>query len=1731
MKNILAFVMLCAATYLSAQSFAPIWAVKGQASTRTDEGKAIVRDQGGNLYVTGYFRERVVIGNDTLRSLGNNRRDIFVAKYNSNGVPQWAKAFPGPVAQDDRGRGIAVDDAGNIYITGEARGALFFDSITVAHNDGTNRNGYVAKLDNDGKVIWAFAIESIGGDDRGYDVRVGPDGRIYVVGQAGNNAVFAPGATPVASNGGADAFLACYTSDGDLEWVVMAGGSTADRFAEAIFDKEGNVWVCGFAGNSATLTFGSVALNGLGESDIILAKYDPSGNVIFAGNFGGDGPDEGASLTYGPNDLLYVGGAFSNVVNIAGQTLVSEGLTDALVIAFDDAGTPVAAAGFGGQGTENVNSVRGTQSDLFVGGFYGLNASGAPGYDITLLGETYPASAGGDGGMFLTQHDGAFAMKAAFAYNNNGGVPADGDTEDVQSIALDPANNALYCTGQFFGLIPFGPDTLQSAGSNSDFYVAAFNYEPTELPVDELTGIWAVRGDNNPRTDEGKALARDAAGNLYVTGYFRERMIIGKDTLLSLGNNRRDIFVAKYDDKGNPQWAKAFPGPVAQDDRGRGIVVDADGNIYVTGEARGPINFGSVTVPHGDGTNRNGFLAKLDNNGNAIWAFAIESVGGDDRGYGVQVGPDGRVYVAGQCGNNTVFAPGADPVPTTGGVDAFVACYESDGTLVWARTGGASGSDRFFDCVFDDDGALWTSGFSGGGASIVFGDQTLTAVGDGDILVARYKLDGELMWVQNFGGPGADEGGALTYGPGGLLYVGGIFSGTATFGSKTFTSNGGTDAVVFALDADGNVANASAFGSVGNENVYAVKGSATDLFVAGFYGLQTAAPGAAMTLGSQTLPGSIGGDGGAFLSQHDAAFNVVSVVGFNGEGGVLADGDSDDVQAIALDADKQRLYITGQFFGTVNIAGNALSTPPGSSNSDYYLAGLRYKATEDNRAFVQVIHNSPDPAAALVDVYLNGEKLLTDFAFRTATPFVQFPAEKPLTIAIAPSGSASAADAVAVFSNIVFDADQRYVVVANGVIDPSAFQGINPGGALNLNVIAPGLIGTIGGPGTFGVSVMHGAPDAPAVDVFVNKTTPAAINDLSYPQATPYLTLPVGSYLIGVAASADSANTLATYRAPLDALNTVGVNAAVVLASGFLNPANAEANNSFGLWAALPVGGALVALDEVRSARIQIAHNSPDAVLQEVDVFLDGDLVFGGFPFRTASPQIELDGNTTHTVGIRPAGSTLPTADFQIFVANDVSETYSVTGLWNPFAYQGVGFSDFLSVTSISTRFDADAGFTALAVQHASPDAGMVDVLAGIPASPLLADFAYKAFTPYLELPTGGYLLAVTPAGNPSQAVGRFYADTEPLDGLAGIVYASGFVNPNNIDADNAFGLWLSLPQGGPMIPLIRVGRAEAQYVHNAPDPAAAVVDVYINGQLAADNFAFRTATAFVEQLSNYPNRIALAPANSTSAADALIVFENVTYSDDERYVVSVNGVIDPASFVGVPANATLQPIVVTPALIASSGGPATFSAAVVHGSPDAPAVDVLLNGVLPPAIDNLAYGQATGYATIPALEYELDVTPAGNNSVLVRRYLAPTQTLSGAAGVLFASGFLDPVNRDGDNNAFGLWLALPDGGPLIPLEDITIAAEEPMQRYRVVAWPNPVSERLYLTYDLPRELSVGWSLYDAQGVEVLRRESVRQPAGSHADQYDLGRLAPGLYWIRMQTEESAGSMRIVKIR
>ena len=250
------------------------------------------------------------------------------------------------------------------------------------------------------------------------------------------------------------------------------------------------------------------------------------------------------------------------------------------------------------------------------------------------------------------------------------------------------------------------------------------------------------------------------------------------------------------------------------------------------------------------------------------------------------------------------------------------------------------------------------------------------------------------------------------------------------------------------------------------------------------------------------------------------------------------------------------------------------------------------------------------------------------------------------------------------------------------------------------------------------------------------------------------------------------------------------------------------------------------------------------------------------------------------------------------------------------------------------------------------------------------------------------------------------------------------------------------------------VRRARLQVIHNAADPGAASVDVYVNGALTLNDFAFRTATPFIDVPAGVLLNIGVAAGNSTSVSDTLKNFQ-VTLANGGSYLAVANGVLAPASFAANPnGTSTAFTLFVQDQMKESAATATDVDFRVIHGASDAPTVDVLAGASI--LVNDASYSNITPYLTVPAATYQLDVTPGNNNSVIVASFDAALSGLGGKSAVILASGFLAPAaNQNGP--AFGLLAVLADGTAIL-LGNIT-GIEESAAASTFSIYPNPAAD------------------------------------------------------------------------
>jgi hypothetical protein len=533
-----------------------------------------------------------------------------------------------------------------------------------------------------------------------------------------------------------------------------------------------------------------------------------------------------------------------------------------------------------------------------------------------------------------------------------------------------------------------------------------------------------------------------------------------------------------------------------------------------------------------------------------------------------------------------------------------------------------------------------------------------------------------------------------------------------------------------------------------------------------------------------------------------------------------------------------------------------------------------------------------------------------------------------------------------------------------------------------------------------------------------------------------------------------------------------------------------------------------------QDARVQIIHNSPDAATQSVDIFAGATEIYSNVDFRTATPFFDLAGGT-YLIGLAPASSTNSAADtvkaFDLTVMNTNKYIVIANGIFSSSGYSPAPELT-LDVFASAQEESTTAGETDVLVFHGSTDAPIVDVTTPGGMTPLVDNAPYGAFAGYLNLPTDDYTLNVTDQTG-ATVVKSYQAPLETLglEDSAVVVVASGFLDPSNNSNGEEFGLWVALPEGGALVELPE-SQARLQVIHNSADALAAVVDVYFNGDLLINDFAFRNASAFIDVPAEVANDIDIAPSNSTNVGDA-IVNVPVTFSSNETFVAIANGILSPTGYS--PATAFSLDVYDMGQEEAVTAG--QTDVLVFHGSTDAPTVDVATPGAMTPLVDDASYGDFAGYLNLPNDDYILEVQDMGGSSTLFS-YSAPLQTLSLAdeAIVVVASGFVNPaVNSMGAG--FGLWVALPSGGAMVELPEAFAGIGE--NEFNFSIYPNPSTE--WIKIDGIDQAGT-YQIIDLSG-KVIQESTIQ-----NQQTIDVSNIARGSYMIKLIVDNQTSISQII---
>jgi hypothetical protein len=419
---------------------------------------------------------------------------------------------------------------------------------------------------------------------------------------------------------------------------------------------------------------------------------------------GGTSYDLGRAIAVDAAGNSYVSGVFSDTVEFGTTTLSSNGGYDIFVAKLDPNGNWLWAQQVGDTNYDEGYAISvDAAGNSYVSGYF----MGTATFGTTIL------TGYGDSDIFIAKLD----ADGNWLWAKQAG----GTSSDMGwAIAVD-ATGSSYVSGDFYGTATFGMTTITSSGG-SNIFVAKLDPNGNWL--------WVVC-PNGEYSGVSSAIAVDTAGNSYISGFFDGTAIFGTNT--STSNGYDDIFVAKLDPNGDWLWAKQAGG--SGHDEGYAVVVDANGNSYISGGFSDAAMFGTTTLTS-NGSN-DIFVAKLDPNGNWLWA---KRAGGTsyDESYAIAVDAAGNSYLSGLFSASATF--GTYSLTSDGDYDIFVAKLDPNGNWLWAKQAGGTLTDGSLAIAIDTGGNCYISGALSDTAT--FGTSIFTSNGEFDIFVAKLSPDG-----------------------------------------------------------------------------------------------------------------------------------------------------------------------------------------------------------------------------------------------------------------------------------------------------------------------------------------------------------------------------------------------------------------------------------------------------------------------------------------------------------------------------------------------------------------------------------------------------------------------------------------------------------------------------------------------------------------------------------------------------------------------------------------------------------------------------------------------------------------------------------------------------------------------------------------------------------------------------------------------------------------------------
>ncbi|MGQ0828456.1 MAG: T9SS type A sorting domain-containing protein [Bacteroidota bacterium] len=610
-KTILIILCFSISTILAGQPSCQ-WS-KGYGSADPDYGVSTTVDVFGNIYSIGFFKSpTLTLGATTLNNVepSGNNSDIFIMKSDSCGNVIWAKKA-GDEWLDDRGLSITTDKNGNVYAAGAFYSYYIKFGADSLRNDGSGWGGFLVKYNPSGTALWAKALAASGSVFPS-KINIDKNGDVVMTGFYYSDSVKFDAIKLTGSSSQDNTFIAKYNSTtGSAIWAKKVEYEDNNSYGIAT-DTVGNIFIAGSFRDSIKIE--NIVLQSQANRDVFYAKYNSSGNVIWAKRAGYGYFDEATGIATDKAGNIFIAGHFQSdsisFDNVKLKLLPSTFTGNGFLLKCDGAGTALWAKRIGGLTEDHAQAVTtNAQGDVFVGGHF---RSSFINIDGTTLNNSTGTNTTFDFYLAKYTNNGQFkwAKKA-------GGL----DNDYLNEIAIG-LNNIPIIIGEYASTsIAFAGNTLTNNGLYDIFLTNDINRigvpvpQLCEVTVDSISQNNMIYWDKTPYDDVERFIVyREIATNSYkpIASVHVDSLSLFVDT----------VRTKYFPNTGNPNIGTYRYKIQIQDTAGNFSLLSPYHNtIYMAyNPANGQALWNSYEI-EGASNPVSSYVLKRDNDGTGTWAI------------------------------------------------------------------------------------------------------------------------------------------------------------------------------------------------------------------------------------------------------------------------------------------------------------------------------------------------------------------------------------------------------------------------------------------------------------------------------------------------------------------------------------------------------------------------------------------------------------------------------------------------------------------------------------------------------------------------------------------------------------------------------------------------------------------------------------------------------------------------------------------------------------------------------------------------------------------------------------------------------------------------------------------------------------------------------------------------------------------------------------------------------